>query len=166
MKTAVCPGSFDPITKGHMDIILRASSLFDKVIVAVMDNPQKQCLFSVCERKNMLLQCFEKYPNIEIEAFDGLLADFVKQKNAAAIVKGLRALSDFEYEFQMALINRNLFSGAETLFLPASAEYMYFSSSMVKNIAFSGGDVTEYVPEGISDLIKRKTQEKRDGKHV
>jgi len=167
MKTAICPGSFDPVTKGHVDIIRRAGVLFDSVIVAVMSNSAKRCLFSEQERAQMLRSALADVPNVTVEVFTGLLADFASRRGAAAIVKGLRAMSDFEYEFQMALINRSLCGGAETVFLPASTEYMYLSSSMVKEIAHYGGDITAYVPDGLAVIIEKKIRGERNGdQHV
>lgn len=167
MKIAVCPGSFDPVTNGHMDVIRRACGMFDSVIVAVMNNSAKRCLFSIEERAQMLEKALASIPNARVEIFTGLLADFAARCGATAIVKGLRAVSDFEYEFQMALINRSLNSGTETIFLPCSTEYMYLSSSMVKEIARYGGDITAYVPEGLAAIIEEKIQGERNGdQHV
>jgi len=167
MKIAVCPGSFDPVTKGHVDVIRRASGMFDNVIVAVMNNSAKRCLFSAQERAQMLEKALAGVANARVEVFTGLLADFASRRGATAIVKGLRAMSDFEYEFQMALINRSLNNGTETVFLPGSAEYMYLSSSMVKEIARYGGDITAYVPDGLAAVIEKKIQGERNGdQHV
>lgn len=156
-RIAVCPGSFDPVTMGHLDIITRASGLFDEVIVLVSVNMMKANFsFSLEERKNMILAVTKHLPNIRVESFDGLLADYVKQVGAIAIVKGLRAVSDFEYEFQMALANKKLHDGAETVFLTTAAENMYLSSSVVKQIANFGGDISHFVPEQILDDIKKR----------
>lgn len=157
-RIAVCPGSFDPVTMGHLDIITRASGLFDEVIVLVSVNMMKSSNFSFSleERKNMILAVTKHLPNIRVESFDGLLADYVKQVGAIAIVKGLRAVSDFEYEFQMALANKKLYDGAETVFLTTSAENMYLSSSVVKQIANFGGDISHFVPEQILDDIRKR----------
>ncbi len=156
-RIAVCPGSFDPVTLGHLDIITRASSLFDHVIVLVSVNMQKSNFsFSLDERKNMIRSVTVDIPNVTVESFDGLLADYVKQVGAIAIVKGLRAVSDFEYEFQMALANKKLYDGAETVFLTTSAENMYLSSSVVKQIASFGGDISHFVPEQILDDIRKR----------
>lgn len=154
MKVAVCPGSFDPITNGHLDIIKRASLLFDKVIVLVCVNPLKQCSFTEQERVSMIKKCTEDIKNVSVDTFYGLLANYVKQNNACAIVKGLRAVSDFEYEFQQALANKNINPYAETIFLTTSAEFMFLSSSVVKQIASFGGDISKFVPEVILDKIK------------
>jgi pantetheine-phosphate adenylyltransferase len=156
-RIAVCPGSFDPVTLGHLDIITRASTLFDRVIVLVSVNVMKSNFsFSLDERKNMIRSVTSNLPNVSVESFDGLLADYVKQVGAIAIVKGLRAVSDFEYEFQMALANKKLYDGAETVFLTTAAENMYLSSSVVKQIANFGGDISHFVPEQILDDIKKR----------
>ncbi len=155
-RIAVCPGSFDPITIGHLDIIKRASCMFDKLIIVVMKNINKTGSFSENERKELILKCVSDIENVEVDIYDGLLADYAKQVNACAIIKGLRAMSDFEYEFQMALTNKKLNPDIETLFLTTSAENMYLSSSMVKQIASMGGDVSDFVPQIIhDDIVKR-----------
>lgn len=156
MKIAVCPGSFDPVTLGHLDIINRASKLFDKVIVLVSINAAKCTSFTADERVKMLSEVTKDVDNIQIDTFDGLLADYVKQSGASAIVKGLRAVSDFEYEFQMALANKKLYADAETVFLTTSAENMYLSSSVVKQIASFGGDISHFVPGTILEIIKNR----------
>lgn len=156
MKTAICPGSFDPVTHGHLDIIRRAATLFDKVVVVVMTNTSKTPVFTKEERVDMLRRCTADIPNVEVEMFDGLLADYVTVKKAVAIVKGLRAMSDFEYEFQMALTNRKLCSQAETVFLTTKAEHMYLSSSLVRQVATLGADISEFVPACIlPDILKK-----------
>lgn len=153
MKTVICPGSFDPVTKGHMDIIERASKLFDKVIVAVLNNAAKNPCFTIDERIGLLKETTKHLGNIEIATFDGLLVDFAKLRGASAVVKGLRAVTDFEYEFQMSMINKKLCPEIETIFLNTSQEYMYLSSSVVKQIASAGGDISLFVPEEIRDKI-------------
>lgn len=153
MTTVICPGSFDPVTKGHMDIIERASKLFDKVIVAVLNNATKNPSFTIEERIGLLSETTAHLDNIEIATFDGLLVDFAKIKGASAVVKGLRAVTDFEYEFQMSMINKKLCPEIETIFLNTSQEYMYLSSSVVKQIARAGGDISMFVPEEIRDKI-------------
>ena len=164
-RIAVCPGSFDPVTYGHRDIIIRASKLFDKVIVLVSVNPQKSSSFTLQERVRMIQAVTTEINNIEIDTFDGLLADYVRDKKAVAIVKGLRAVSDFEYEFQMALANKKLYSDAETVFLTTSAENMYLSSSVVKQIASFGGDISHFVPGCIlADIKKRLVKGEQDDK--
>ncbi len=154
---AICPGSFDPITIGHVDIISRSAKMFSKVIVVVMSNVHKSGgSFSVDERVDMIKKSVAHLPNVEVDHYEGLLADYAAQKKASAIVKGLRAVTDFEYEFQMALTNKKLNPDVETLFLTTSAENMYLSSSMVKQIASMGGDITEFVPPAIhDDIVKR-----------
>ena len=135
-RIAICPGSFDPVTLGHLDIIRRASVLFDKVIVLVVVNPVKNGI-----------------PNVEVDLYTGLLVDYVRSKGAVAIVKGLRAMSDFEYEFQMALINKKMLPYAETIFLTTAQNYQYLSSSLVKNVATFGGDISDLVPRAIHDEV-------------
>lgn len=154
--TAVCPGSFDPVTVGHLDIIHRASLMFNKVIVVVMSNASKKPLFTAEERVEMLRQTTADIPNVTVDAYSGLLAEYARAHSAGAIVKGLRAMSDFEYEFQMALTNKKLNPDTETVFLTTSAENMYLSSSMVKQIASMGGDVTDFIPECIHDKIVQR----------
>lgn len=158
MKLAVCPGSFDPVTNGHLDIIRRAAKLADRVLVVVMTNAIKNPLFSMEERMEMLRRVTADLPNVEVDAFDGLLADYTRQVGADAIVKGLRATSDFEYEFQMALTNRQLGATAETVFLTTSAEMMFLSSSLVKQVAAYNGDISEFVPAEVLDLVIQKTK--------
>jgi pantetheine-phosphate adenylyltransferase len=154
MKIAICPGSFDPVTKGHIDIITRASALFDKVIVVVAINAKKTNAFSAVERLNMLRKVTADLENVSVDIWDGLLADYARERGAKVIVKGLRAVSDFEYEFQMALANKKLYPEAETVFLTTASENMYLSSSVVKQIAQFGGDITGLVPEVLIDEIK------------
>ena len=156
MRIAVCAGSFDPVTLGHLDIILRASKLFDKVIILVSVNPGKTASFTSEERVEMIRAVTSDIPNVETDVFDGLLADYVKKTGAIAIVKGLRAVSDFEYEFQMALTNKKLYPDAETVFLTTKAENMYLSSSVVKQIASFGGDISHFVPPQILGVIKKR----------
>ena len=154
MKIAVCPGSFDPITMGHLDIIRRSSKLFDEVIVLVVVNPDKMPSFSVEERVELIRSVTAKIPNVRVDSFCGLLADYLRQVGACAIVKGLRAVSDFEYEFQMALTNHKLNPYAETVFLNTTAENMYLSSSMVKQIARFGGDISSFIPREIYAQVR------------
>lgn len=161
MKTVVYPGSFDPCTNGHMDIISRASKLFDKVIVAVLVNSSKSPLFSTEERVELLKAASEKYNNVEIRSFGGLLVDFMKEVKADTIIKGIRAVSDFEYEFQMALTNKELYSELETLFIPTNKEYMFLSSSIVKEIARYNGRLNGLVPESLIPEIQTRFKELR-----
>lgn len=156
MKIAICPGSFDPVTHGHLDIIRRAAKMFDKVIVVVATNGAKQPLFSTAERMEFLRRSVSGLDNVEVDSYGGLLAEYVRQRQATVIVKGLRALSDFEYEFQMALTNRKLNQDAETVFLTTTAEHMYLSSSLVKQVAGLGGEITGFVPACIeADILKK-----------
>ena len=154
MTIAVYPGRFDPCTNGHLDIITRASGLFEKVVVAVLINEKKHPLFSLEERVDMLKTVTKHLENVEVIAFSGLLADFMRQNNYYIIIKGLRAVSDFEYEFQMALTNRTLFDKIETVFIPSSSEFMFLSSSIVKEVAKYNGDLTPLVPK---ELVPRIT---------
>lgn len=155
MKIAVCPGSFDPVTLGHVDIIERAAQLFDKVIVVVSSNSEKKPMFTLEERMDLVSRSV-KSENIEVDSHDGLLVDYAREKNAVAIIKGLRAVSDFDYEFQQALTNKSLLPEIETVFLAAKGANMFLSSSMVKEVCTLGGDVSQFVPgEILDDVIKR-----------
>ena len=160
---AICPGSFDPVTHGHLDIVKRAASMFHKVIVVVASNSSKNCSFTPDERVEMIKKCIPELENVSVEHYGGLLADYAAEKGATAIIKGLRAMSDFEYEFQMALTNKKLNPNVETLFLTTAAENMYLSSSMVKQIALMGGDISSFVPDVIKqDIIDRITNNKAE----
>ncbi|MBR5452041.1 MAG: pantetheine-phosphate adenylyltransferase [Clostridia bacterium] len=152
-KIAICPGSFDPVTVGHLDIVTRAAKLFDEVVVVVMNNSAKNPLFTADERVAMLKKVTSLMENVSVEKSDGLLADYAKEKNATAVVKGLRAVSDFEYEFQMALTNKKLNPDLDTIFLTTSAENMYLSSSLVRQVGAMGGDISEFVPAEIKEEI-------------
>lgn len=158
MKLAIYPGSFDPVTFGHLEIISRAAKLFDKLIVLVSVNPLKPSSFTIDERKQFLREAVaaEGITNVEIDSSEGLLIDYFNEKNADVIVKGLRAISDFEYEFQMAQANRRLCYKAETIFLTSKSEFTYLSSSMVKQIAMFGGDISDFVPECILERITER----------
>ena len=153
MKIAICPGSFDPITKGHIDIIERTCKLFDKVYAVVMVNPTKVPTFSTEERMELIKACTKHLDNVEVECYAGLIADYAKQKGACTLVKGLRAVTDFEYEFQQALTNKKLNPNLETLFMVTNQEYMYLSSTIVRQIANFGGDISQFVPEEIKDKL-------------
>ena len=156
MKIAIYPGSFDPITNGHLDIIERSSHIFDKVIVSVLHNSSKHPVFTVEERVNLIKSATAHLKNIEIDCFDGLLVDYAKEKQATTIIKGLRAVSDFEYEMQMALMNRWQNPEIETLFLISSSKYSFLSSSIVKEVAHLGGNLDGFVPECIKAEIYHK----------
>jgi len=155
MRRAVCPGSFDPVTNGHLDVIARASGLFDEVVVAVLMNKNKRSLFSVEERIAMLGEVTASYPNVTIGSFHGLLVDYCREHDIRAIVKGLRAVTDFDYELQMAQMNQRL-SGVDTLFMSTSPEYSFVSSSLVKEVATYGGDVAHLLPPSVhAQLLDR-----------
>ena len=163
MKIAIYPGSFDPLTNGHLDIITRSSKLFDKVIVVVMVNASKKTLFSLEERKELLCRVTADMDNVEVDSYDGLLAEYAKQRGATAVVKGLRAVSDFEYEFQMALTNRKLNPDTETVFLTTKAENLYLSSSLIKQVAGFGGDISDFVPACIlPDILEKLRRDNHD----
>jgi pantetheine-phosphate adenylyltransferase len=154
MKIAIYPGSFDPVTNGHVDIIERAAKLADKLVVAVIRNPEKKPGFSLEQRVGMLADSLKKYKNVVVESFDGLLVDFARRNKANIIVRGLRAVSDFDYEFQMALTNRKMAPEIETLFFMTDYKYSYLSSSFVKQIARLGGDVSELVPGPVAKKLR------------
>ncbi len=156
MKVCVYPGSFDPITKGHMDIIERASKIFDRLIIAVLVNSNKQAAFSLDERVDLIKACISGNPNIEVDSFKGLLIDYMNQKKANVIVKGLRVVTDFEYEFQMALLNKNLDADIETIFMMTNSKYSYLSSSIVRELASLGANIDEFVPEIIKNRVLDK----------
>ena len=158
MKIALCPGSFDPVTLGHIDIIERTAELFDKVIVLVMSNSAKHSLFSIDERVELLKRCI-KNSNVEVDTYNGLLVDYAKKVDAVAIVKGLRAVSDFDYEFQQALTNKSLLPQIETVFLAAKGANMFLSSSMVKEVCSLNGDISRFGPKEIlNDVILKFIQ--------
>lgn len=156
MTRAVYPGSFDPVTLGHLDVITRGSRFFDEVIVGVLQNSAKSPLFSVEERVNMLREVTEGIDNIEIQSFDGLLIDFAKSVDAHIIVRGLRAVTDFEYELQLAQTNKAVYPDIDTLFLVTSVVYSYLSSSVVREIASYNGDISKFVPECVTEKLKEK----------
>jgi pantetheine-phosphate adenylyltransferase len=156
MRRAIYPGSFDPVTNGHFDVVERARKLFDEVIVAVAQNDEKQPLFSLEERLDLLKQTVGKIDNVRIAQFDGLLVDFARTEKANAVIRGLRAVSDFEFEFQMALMNRKLEGTVETIFLMPKEEYTYLSSRLVKEVARLGGNVSKFVPGIVATALGKK----------
>jgi pantetheine-phosphate adenylyltransferase len=158
VRRAVCPGSFDPVTNGHLDIIERTAALFDEIFVAVLVNETKRGLFSVDERMDMLREVTAHYPNVTVASFHGLLVDFCRERGVHAIVKGLRAVTDFDYELQMAQMNQRL-SGVDTLFMSTNPEYSFLSSSLVKEVAKFGGDVAHLVPEPVYGKLIKKLAE-------
>lgn len=161
MKTAVYPGSFDPITNGHLDIVKRGLGIFDRIIVAVLHNPAKKSLFSVAERIEMIEQSLANLPGASADSFDGLLIDYAAQKKAAAVLRGLRAVSDFDYEFQLALMNRRLNRDVQTIFLMTGLRWIFTSSSIIKEAASFGGDVSGMVPPIVEQQLKKKMVEIR-----
>jgi pantetheine-phosphate adenylyltransferase len=156
MRRAIYPGSFDPVTNGHLDVIERARKLFDEVVVAVANNDEKQPLFSLEQRLDLLRKTAGQIENVRIAEFSGLLVEFARVQNAGAVIRGLRAVSDFEFEFQMALMNRNLNAAVETIFLMPKEEYTYLSSRIVKEIARLGGDVANFVPDCVVKALSGK----------
>ncbi len=166
MRTAICPGSFDPVTRGHLNIIERGAQRFDRVIVLVMVNPAKIPCFSAEERADFLCRVTAHIPNVQVDVSTGLLAEYARRVGAGTIIKGLRAVTDFEFEFQQALTNKKLNPELETMFVITDPEYMYLSSSMVRQVAGFGGDVTDFLPEEIcEDVVKRLAEkaEQRSG---
>ncbi len=159
MKIGIYPGSFDPVTHGHLDIIRRAAGMVDKLIIGVLKNRSKNNLFTAEERVEMIKEVTKDIENVEVEAFGGLLVDYAKQKNAGIIVRGLRAITDFEYELQMAQTNHKLNSDVDTVFLTTSVEYAYLSSSTVREIGAYGGDISKFVPSGILNDVIEKCKE-------
>jgi pantetheine-phosphate adenylyltransferase len=157
-RVALYPGSFDPLTLGHVDIIKRGSSLFDTIIVAVLENIEKTPMFTVEERLEMIGETFAKLDNVEADSFSGLLVDYAAEKNATAIVRGIRAISDFEYEFQMALMNRRLAPSIETVFMMPAEEYSYVSSRLVKEVATLGGNITGLVPKVVENRLYERAR--------
>ena len=158
MKTIVYPGTFDPITNGHIDLVERASKLFGKVVIGIASNRQKSPLFTIEERIQLAKECLKHIPNVEIYGFNSLLVDFVEQCNANAIMRGLRAVSDFEYEFQMANMNRALSPQIESIFLTPSEKFSYISSSLVREISSLKGDVSQFVPANVAEALANRLQ--------
>jgi len=156
LKTAVYPGTFDPITNGHIDIIKRALNIFDKVIIAISVDSTKNPFFTVEERIKMISEAVKDIQRIEIDSFSGLLVDYAKKTNAIAVIRGLRAVSDFEYEFQMALMNRRLNENIETVFLMPNEKFTYLNSSIVREVVSLGGDISDFVPENVKKELKKK----------
>jgi pantetheine-phosphate adenylyltransferase len=161
---AICPGSYDPVTNGHVDIIARASRVFERVVVGVVNQPVRKpkTLFTAAERQSFLLQATEKLANVEIEVFDTLLVDFARKHGARALVKGMRAISDFEYEFEMNQLNRKLAPDIESVYLMASPQYSFLSSSGVKELAMFGGDVSDLVPNGVAQALQDRLSRGED----
>jgi pantetheine-phosphate adenylyltransferase len=155
-RLAIFPGSFDPLTNGHVDIILRSAHLFERIIVAVLVNVEKKPLFTSDERVAIIREVFNQYPNVEVDTFDGLLVAYARQRRASAIVRGLRAVSDFEYEFQMALMNRHLEPTLETVFMMPAEQYTYLSSRLIKEVFQLGGEVRGLVPPAVERWMRAK----------
>jgi pantetheine-phosphate adenylyltransferase len=158
MTRVIYPGTFDPVTNGHIDVIERAISLFDEVVVTVARNPAKHQMFTVDERLFMLREALKKFETVKVDSFDGLIVDHAKQLNAVGIIRGLRAVSDFEYEFQMALMNRKLSEDLRTIFLMPHEKYTYLNSTIIRNLAVFDGDVSEFVPPIVVEMLKKKNK--------
>lgn len=159
MKRVIYPGTFDPVTNGHIDVIERAIDLFDEVIVTVARNPVKNQMFSLEERLYMLRESLAKYDNVFVDSFNGLIVDHAKQVKAVGIIRGLRAVSDFEYEFQMALMNRKLDENLRTIFLMPNEKYTYLNSTIIRNLAVFHGDVSDFVPAIVVEMLKKKNKD-------
>src|SRR3990167_6325781 len=159
---AIYPGTFDPITNGHIDILLRSLRIFEHIVVGIGPNPKKTALFSLTERISMIQKSVKGISNVSVETFNGLLVDFAKKHNARAIIRGLRAVSDFEYEFQMALMNRKLDDSIETVFLMPSEEYSYLTSSIIKVVSSLNGDISSLVPVHVHTILKNRFKERKD----
>ena len=156
MRIAVYPGSFDPLTNGHLDIIRRASRLFDRVLVSVLQNEGKAPMFSVQERMQLIAECTRDIPGVEVHSFSGLLVDFMRRMDASVVVRGIRAVSDYEYELQMALMNRELHEGAETIFMLPAVEYTFVASRLVKEVFRLGGDISHLVPPAVLEALRSR----------
>jgi pantetheine-phosphate adenylyltransferase len=159
VSLAVYPGTFDPITNGHVDIVRRSLNIFDRVVVALAENVRKSPLFSLEERRTMIVEALGREPRVEVDAFQGLLAEYCRRRSAAVVIRGLRALADFEYEFQTAHMNRRLAPDVETLFLMTGEESFYVSSSLVREVALMGGDVSALVPPGVVTALTEKRKQ-------
>jgi pantetheine-phosphate adenylyltransferase len=164
MRTVIYPGSFDPLTNGHLDVVQMAAKLFDRVIVAVAKNDSKNPLFSLRERRGLVAKCVKHLPNVEVDSFDGLLVEYVEARSAQAIIRGLRAVSDFEFEFQLALMNRKLNERVETIFMMPKDTYTFLSSRIVKEIARLGGDVSAFVPTVVEAALTARLRGRQRGK--
>ena len=160
-RLAIFPGSFDPLTNGHVDIILRSAHLFERIVVAVLVNAEKDPLFSTDERVAIIREVFREYPNIEVDTFAGLLVEYARRRRASALIRGLRAVSDFEYEFQMALMNRHLAPGLETVFMMPDEKYTYISSRLIKEVFTLGGEITGLVPPVVEEKLRAKQKAKK-----
>ena len=158
-RLAIFPGSFDPLTNGHVDLILRSAHLFERIVVAVLINAEKEPLFTTSERVEIIREVFREYPNVEVDSFAGLLVEYARQRRASAIVRGLRAVSDFEYEFQMALMNRHLEPTLETVFMMPAEQYTYLSSRLIKEVFRLGGEVRGLVPAQVEQSMRKKHEE-------
>jgi pantetheine-phosphate adenylyltransferase len=156
--TAIYPGSFDPVTNGHLDLIHRGSKIFDELVVAILRNPEKNPLFSVPERREMLEAMTQDLPNVHVDEFEGLLVDYARTRQAAAVLRGIRAISDYEYELQMALMNRKLDPGLETIFMMPAEKYSYLSSRLVREVARLGGSVEGLVPPMVAERLRSKVK--------
>ena len=161
MRTVIYPGSFDPITYGHLDVVQRAARMFERVIVAVADNDSKQPLFTLAERQQLVTVAVRKWRNVETDRFSGLLIKYARQRRATAIIRGLRAVSDFEFEFQLALLNRRMDDRVETIFMMPKDTYTFLSSRIVKEICRLGGDVSAFVPEAVHEALLRKFRSRK-----
>ena len=160
-RVAIYPGSFDPLTSGHVDIIERGARIFDEIIVAILANVEKTPLFSETERVDIIQDVFKGHANVKVETFNGLLVEYAQRKSASVLVRGLRAVSDFEYEFQMALMNRHLAPGLETVFMMPAEQYTYISSRLIKEVFTLGGEITGLVPPVVEERLRAKQQSKR-----
>jgi len=163
MRTAIYPGSFDPLTNGHLDLVQRATKLFDQVVVAVARSESKNPLFTLAERVALVEQAVKKIPNVTVDSFDGLLVDYVEKRGGQAVIRGLRAVSDFEFEFQLALMNRKLNERVETIFMMPKETYTFLSSRIIKEVAILGGDISKFVPPHVSEALGKKIGKRAGG---